>query len=71
MGLRNQPSTTRQPALSELPPRRSHERQMAKVVVPPVVNTQQSPHTGFRQRAQGPTATSPHETQRASGGPSP
>jgi hypothetical protein len=40
-------------------------------VLPPVVSTQQSPHTGFRQRAQGPTASSPHETQRASGGPSP
>jgi hypothetical protein len=71
IGFSNQPSTTRQPELSELPPRRSHVRQIANVVVPPVVSTQQSPHTGLRQRAHGPAATAPHEAQRASAGPSP
>ncbi len=71
MGLAIQPSTCHQPALIELPPRRSHLRQIAKVVLPPVVSTQQSPQTGFRHRAQGPTATAPHETQRASAGPPP
>ena len=36
---------------------------MAQGVALPVVSTQQSPQTGLRQRAHGPAASAPHESQ--------
>jgi hypothetical protein len=45
-------------------------RQSAKVVAPPSVSSQQSPHTSARQRAHGPAALAPHSRHRAVG-PSP
>jgi len=38
---------------------------MAQTRALPSVSTQQSPHTGSRQRAQGPTASAPQRMQRA------
>ncbi len=61
----SQPSSPRHAGVSELPPRRTQRVQSAKGVAPPSLSSQQSPHTGARHRAQGPTAVLPQITQRA------
>jgi hypothetical protein len=66
IGISSQPSTRRQPAASELPPRSSQRKQIANVEFPPLLSTQQSPQTGLRQRAQGPTASAEHSVHSAS-----
>jgi len=70
MGPANQPRTVSQPVRSERPPWRSQARQIAQGVAVPSVSTQQSPHTGWWQRAHGPTASTPQCLQRAVAPPS-
>jgi hypothetical protein len=43
--------------VNEAPPRFTHPKQTANVVAPPVLSSQQSPHTALRQRAHGPAAS--------------
>jgi hypothetical protein len=66
------PSHARSPShagASELPPRFTQVRQIANVVAPPAVSSQQSPHTLRRQRAHGPAASRAlHNAQRVTGG---
>lgn len=64
------PSRPSQADASDVPPSFAQRRQTANVFAPPSVSSQQSPHTGRRQRAHGPTAVTPQCEQRASG-PSP
>src|SRR5687768_13943625 len=66
----SQPSKPSHAGASDEPPRLTHVRQIANVVAPPSVSSQQSPHTGARQRAHGPTAVFSQSLQRATG-PSP
>jgi len=54
----------------DAPPRFTHDRHTANVVAPPVLSSQQSPHTDLRQRAQGPAASRRWQiAQRAVGSP--
>jgi hypothetical protein len=62
-------SSPRYAGASERPSCFTQVRQIAKVVAPPAVSSQQSPHTGVPQRAHGPAAVLPHNRQRASGAP--
>src|SRR5687768_17628806 len=63
----SQPSKPSHAGASDAPPRFTHDRQIANVVAPPSVSSQQSPHTGALQRAHGPTAVRSHSLQRATG----
>ena len=64
-----QPMTRSQLRRSDRPPRLSQAKQIAQTRAPPSVSTQQSPHTGSRQRAHGPAAVAPQRAHRA--GPPP
>jgi hypothetical protein len=67
MIIASQPSIPRHAGASVAPPRATHRVHTANVVAPPSVSSQQSPHTGLRQRAHGPTAVHPQIAQRADG----
>ena len=66
----SQPRSPSHAGANDAPPRFTQDRQIANVVAPPSVSSQQSPHTGARHRAHGPTAVRSHNLQRATG-PSP
>lgn len=69
--MASQESSDSQAERSDRPPPRSHRKQMAHSVAPCRVMTQQSPHSGFLQRAQGPAATAPQLAQCSNPPPSP
>lgn len=71
MGFISQPSTVDQPLFRDAPELLLQARQIAQGWALPLVSTQQSPQTGFLQRAQGPAAKAPQPAQCTKPPPSP
>ena len=69
--MASQPTNPSQARANDAPPRFTQPTQMANVVEPPELSSQQSPHTDLRHLAHGPAASRARQiAQRVAGGSS-